>query len=51
MMLFQLLEICSISGNTGNTYNVNGVSYSDSDTEVTNAIRTLVNAAVVERRT
>ena len=41
----------SISGNTGNTYNVNGVAYSDSDTEVTNAIRTLVNAAVVERRT
>ncbi len=41
----------SISGNTGNVYNVNGVSYSDSDTEVTNAIRTLVNAAVVERRT
>ena len=40
----------SISGNTGDTYNVNGINYSD-DAEISDAIRTLVKASVVERRT
>ena len=40
----------SISGSTGDTYNVNGINYSD-DAEISDAIRTLVKASVVERRT
>ena len=34
----------------GTTYNVNGVSYADTDTDINNAVRTLVRAAKVERR-
>jgi tape measure domain-containing protein len=34
----------------GNTYNVNGVAYADTDTDINNAVRTLVRAAKVERR-
>ena len=40
----------SLSGNTGDTYNVNGINYSD-DAEISDAIKTLVKASIVERRT
>ncbi len=38
-------------GGTTNNYNVNGVSYADTDTDINNAVKTLVRAAIVERRT
>ena len=37
-------------GGTTNNYNVNGVSYADTDNDINNAVKTLVRAAVVERR-
>ena len=39
----------NIGNTTGNTYNINGISY-DSDSNVANAIETLVHAITVERR-
>jgi len=38
-------------GGTTNNYNVNGVAYADTDTDINNAVKTLVRAAIVERRT
>jgi len=39
----------SLSGNTGNTYNVNGITYND-EGDVSDAIRTLIKATQIERR-
>lgn len=39
----------SLSGRTGNTYNVNGITYDDGS-EISNAVSELVRAARVERR-
>lgn len=38
-------------GNTGNTYIIDGVSYADTDKDISNAIGVLIRAANVERRT
>ena len=35
---------------SGNTYNINGVAYADTDTDINNAVQTLIRAANVERR-
>ena len=39
----------AISGYSGDTYNINGVNYND-DTAVSDAVRTLIRAANIERR-
>lgn len=41
--------LSALIGNTGNTYNVNGVTYDDGS-NISSAVRTLVRAAVVEGR-
>ena len=38
-----------ISSTNGNTYNVNGVTYDDGS-NITDAVKTLINATVVEKR-
>lgn len=40
----------TIGNGSGDTYNINGVTYDDGS-NVSNAVRTLVRAAKVERRT
>lgn len=42
-------SLSALIGNTGNTYNVNGVTYDDGS-NISSAVRTLVRAAVVEGR-
>lgn len=37
-------------GKGGDTYNINGVSYADTDTDISNAISVILRAANVERR-
>ena len=39
----------SLSGMSGDTYNVNGVTYDDGS-NITNAVKSIVRAAKVERR-
>ena len=38
-------------GKNGDTYNINGISYADTDSDISNAINVLIRAANIERRT